>query len=319
MNEKLLLSIVIPAYNVEKYLERCLKSVIYQSCSDYEIIIVDDGSSDSTPDICIRYANKYNFIRMIHQFNSGAAVARNTGIKNANGKYIAFVDADDTIKKGSLQLLLDLIANIKQKADVISVSFTMLIENKPINYLLKGLQIDRVYKWDEYLAISMKKNSFRCEPWAYIYRRDFLNKNNLRFEEGLYHEDVEWTLHTIKCKPNYIAFSVPFYNYLIREGSITKSGKREKDIQDLQYIYKNWYCFANGINNHVLRQIVSAFVVKNYIYSQSMYKVSKNENEWNLSDSFILKNYQDRKELLKNIVFTLSRTTYYRLFERHYH
>ena len=90
-----LLSVIIPIYNVEKYLRQCIESVIQQHIKDMELILVDDGSIDSSPQICDDYANKYNSVKVIHKTNGGASSARNLGLKNAKGEYIIFLDSDD--------------------------------------------------------------------------------------------------------------------------------------------------------------------------------------------------------------------------------
>ena len=100
------LSIIVPVYNVEKYLQRCMESLLTQNISNYEIILVDDGSKDKSSEICDEYASKYSFVRVIHKENEGLGYARNSGLAVAKGKYVSFVDSDDTVSSEHFRELL---------------------------------------------------------------------------------------------------------------------------------------------------------------------------------------------------------------------
>ena len=105
------LSIIIPVYNIENYLERCINSIIAQNINECEIILVDDGSTDTSSNICDFYSKQYDYIHTIHQINQGLSCARNTGIKNAKGDYIWFIDGDDYIENNALRIILDQISS----------------------------------------------------------------------------------------------------------------------------------------------------------------------------------------------------------------
>ena len=113
---KALVTVVIPVYNVEKYLEYCIKSVVEQTCSEIEILLIDDGSTDGCPEICDEWAGKDSRIRVIHKENQGLGLARNTGIENATGKYICFFDSDDYIAKDTVEKIYGLAE--KEKSDI---------------------------------------------------------------------------------------------------------------------------------------------------------------------------------------------------------
>ena len=115
-----LISVVVPVYNVEKYLERCVDSIIKQTYKNLDIILVDDGSQDNSGKICDKYKEKYNNIQVIHQKNQGLSIARNNGLAIAEGNYITFIDSDDWIKKDMIESLFN--AMHKYKADIASVA-----------------------------------------------------------------------------------------------------------------------------------------------------------------------------------------------------
>lgn len=104
MKKDVLLTVVIPVYNVEKYLKRCVESVLVQEWHNYDILLVDDGSTDSSPQICDDYAKVYDFISVIHKKNGGLSAARNTGISNAEGEYVYFLDSDDWIEPNTFKI-----------------------------------------------------------------------------------------------------------------------------------------------------------------------------------------------------------------------
>ncbi|QGS69684.1 glycosyltransferase [Oceanobacillus sp. 143] len=142
------ISIIVPIYNVEKYLEACLNSILAQSYFDFELILVNDGSLDRSGEICDLYAEKDNRIRVIHKMNGGVSSARNKGINTANGKYIGFVDPDDTILPTMFELLIK--SALEHNADIVVSPFTTinLIENK----------VSRSAVWEEIHCVIDKKN-----------------------------------------------------------------------------------------------------------------------------------------------------------------
>ena len=125
MDNQALISVIIPVYNVENYLRECIESVLNQTFRDFEVILVDDGSTDSSGDICDEYVEKDERVTVIHQKNGGLSVARNTGLSEANGKYVYFLDSDDYISENALATLLNIAEN--DSSDIVffdAVSFT---------------------------------------------------------------------------------------------------------------------------------------------------------------------------------------------------
>lgn len=224
-------SIIIPVYNVEKYLAQCLDSVLCQTyASDYEIICVNDGSTDSSLVILEEYRKKHKELKIIDQQNKGLSGARNTGLKEAKGEYVWFVDSDDWIDKKSLEILA---ANISNE-DMICFNGKRYFENGALEQADEGQTEVNMKGWDYYnkYALQPRKFHFVCVVLR-LYKRDFLINKHLRFEERIYHEDNLFTpmacyyAQKVKVIPDIL------YHYRIRQGSITEQIKMKNLIDIL--------------------------------------------------------------------------------------
>ena len=183
-----ILSIIIPVYNVEAFIERCLKSVEDQdlSLNEYEVISVNDGSTDCSLDILNRLSSHYHNIKIISQENKGLSEARNTGLKHATGKYIMFVDSDDWIEKNCLKKITTICE--EDQLDLLRICAA--------NCTNDG-KIQRRFSFQDRASIMdgrevVRKGFYACAPFS-IYRKTFLDENILRFFPGIYHEDNEFT------------------------------------------------------------------------------------------------------------------------------
>lgn len=231
MNE--LISVIIPVYKVEKYLKRCIDSVIKQTYEKLEIILVDDGSPDKCPKICDEYAKKDARIRVIHQKNSGLSVARNNGIDIAQGKFIVFVDSDDYIEN---DMLVKMYYKLKEtNADMVMCGVHCVYEDNYIGNIRAKLQIDQ----DEVInAEQMYERLFGAAAWQYVVAWNKLYSRNIfdsiRFPEGKQHED-EMIIHQIigKCQKICIV-GKPFYHYVCRNDSIMSN---ECNMHRFDYFY----------------------------------------------------------------------------------
>lgn len=231
MNHRLL-SIIIPVYNVERWLDRCLTSILEQHISwdICEIILVDDGSKDSSAEICDRYAAKYSNIRVIHQQNQGLSQARNNGMAEATGEYVWFIDSDDWICPDTLGRLIELVG--KKQTDVLCFSLQLVDElNKVIPF---PIQIPdrydgaRISGRDFVLSVSMPPAA-----WLALYRRQFLIDSKLIFLKGVLHEDMEFTTRAYALAGKIAYYPIVVYNYFQRAGSIMNSNQSAKRAVDL--------------------------------------------------------------------------------------
>lgn len=256
---KPLLSIIVPVYNVEKYIERCIKSILNQSFTNFELILVDDGSPDNCGKICDEYKNKDKRIKVIHKKNGGLSDARNAGIEIAKGEYIAFVDSDDFINKYMYEILYK--NEKKLDADISICNFKMVCENDRIdeNILISSEDV-KVYDRNEALnKLYGNENLQFIVAWNKIYKKElFLN---IRYEYGKCHED-EFIIHKLIYKSNkVVSCSEKLYYYFENDSSIMRrkfnvnrvdvieamekrmSFFREKALIELEYKTQNMFLY----------------------------------------------------------------------------
>lgn len=224
---KIILSIVVPIYNVERYLHKCVDSLLNQDLYNYEIILVDDGSPDACPQICDDYAAVHENIRVVHRENGGLSAARNSGIEVAQGEYIMFVDSDDYIEPNVLKGLLAQIE--RDNLDVLR--FRLQYVNP--QYEVYNPYKSNPFKGNDYSEEPIDGVSFlnsrmntQCYAVMFIILRSLLD--GCLFTEGIYFEDTDWTPRML-CKAKRVASTNTIvYNYLMREGSITNAVNRSK-------------------------------------------------------------------------------------------
>lgn len=242
-----LISIIIPVYNVELYLRDCINSVLTQTYTNLEVILIDDGSSDNCPSICDEYQKKDNRIKVIHQENQGLSGARNCGIKIAQGEYLSFVDSDDILHPDYINLLLDAINNSGYKisqCNNFSFSDTLPL-NQHQNHTIKTLQL---------LDIFDIQNSM-C-AWGKLFHKSLFD--NIIFPVGKIHED-EFIIYKILYKAKNIAFcNSILYFYRTRDGSIMQHREEVFYTDFLEALLKN-YKYFYSLNEY---QISEKFLLR---------------------------------------------------------
>ena len=252
------LSLIVPVYNVAPYLRKCVDSLLAQDYADYEIILVDDGSTDSSGAICDEYACANELvnervrelerplIRVIHQANGGLSAARNTGISVANGEYICFVDSDDYWEPNVLSGLINQIEH--ENLDVLRFDYQNVNEQykiyEPNKYPHQVDTCGEVVDGEIYLNTRM---GYECYAVMFIVKRSLLVKyegvNDLRnegclFTEGIYFEDTEWTPRMMLRAKRVNSTTTVVYNYFWREGSITKAYSKEHIRKKIESLIK---------------------------------------------------------------------------------
>ena len=211
------ISIIVPVYNVEKYLDHSLSTIKNQTFTDWECILVDDGSTDASPLICDRFSQEDKRFRVIHQKNSGVSVARNIGLDNARGKYISFVDPDDWCEKNYLETFHTLIT--KYDADIVQCGFT----REFVSFSRKKHLTDkeRVIDRDEAIHLLLKPSGIPSLLWSKLYKRDVITE---KFPEGKTYEDAYTMPAWFKNVKKVVLSPELIYHYRMRGGSITKKG-----------------------------------------------------------------------------------------------
>lgn len=235
------LSIIIPVYNVEPYIEKLLQSIFSQDTEEVEIIVVNDGTPDNSIKVVRDFASQHSNLYIINQSNKGLGEARNTGMKHAKGKYLWFVDGDDYISKDCLNELKDLLGTVCADIlafDIIKVKEKSGIEEENLDKLCYKDSQYRFYNQnlgrDD--TVSVLKEAF---VQRFVFRKDFLESYGLSFFPGIYHEDNEFMPRAIFYARNIMFVEKAYYRYLIRENGNIMSLKNIKHIKDRLQIIDN--------------------------------------------------------------------------------
>lgn len=231
-------SIIIPVYNVEKYLDQCICSVLSQTYEDYEIILIDDGSTDSSGNICELYKNKFSRkIKVIHQKNGGLSKARNIGISCAQGVYIIFLDSDDYfLDKHAL-------SKIRAKAedqDLIAFEWKEMPDNlkdSDIATYCPKYPLEKIFDGREFLEKSL--SAYPGMPWyacRFAYRRQYIQEYKLLFKEGRLYEDVLFTPKAVLLAKSVSILAYPVYGYRVGRLGLITSTVKYKNLYDHLYV-----------------------------------------------------------------------------------
>ena len=237
MNE--LISIIVPVYNVEKYLERCVNSIINQTYKNIEIILVNDGSTDNSGNICDKFGKKDSRIKIIHKSNGGLSDARNAGLKIAKGEYIGFVDSDDYIKEDMFETLYNL--NKEHNSEISIVSYYEYYNDKLIAVRdSKKLEVFNKISAIKELLIDTKIQSY---AWNKLFKKELFE--NLEFPTNKNFEDIATTLLLFEKANKIVLLEDPKYYYLRRDNSIV--GKRNyKTYKDYLDVIYDKYLYLDG-------------------------------------------------------------------------
>ncbi len=213
-------SVIIPVYQVEKYLDKCIASVVGQTYPKLQIILIDDGSTDQSPAICDEWKERDSRITVIHQPNGGLSRARNAGLKVATGEFIGFVDSDDWIEPNMYETLLSALQETDADISVGGIkSFTE--DSQDVIFTQPKHSERTVYSAEEALRrlLLYVKESICSGVWNKLYRRSVIS--NIKFPAGRLHEDIPWTAEAIGNSKAVVCVNQIFYHYLIRPDSLS--------------------------------------------------------------------------------------------------
>lgn len=251
-------SVILPIYNVAAYLERCILSILEQSFRDYEIILVNDGSRDASPEICEAYASRYDHIHVVHKDNGGLSSARNAGMETAAGKYIWWVDSDDFIEPGSLELLYE--SSRKDFPDIVKFNYFRIEQNRQ---LVESNAREGDVKTELVEKAFFSAGKYRLSACSHIYRRDFLIENRLCFasERLVGSEDYLFNLEALHAASSVCVTAAPLYNYELRKGSLTQQYKKDLADRYIRLHGELWKWFEEaGVLNQYAGKINSFFL-----------------------------------------------------------
>lgn len=235
-NSQKKISIIVPIYKVEKYLDRCIESLVNQTYKNLEIILVDDGSSDNCPAMCDEWKTKDDRIKVIHKANGGLSEARNSGIEISTGEYIGFVDSDDFVEKEMYEQLIDKLES-GYDMSMCGINYTYDDSNLMLDEINLCKLQDDFGLFYSFLILSGKKRrnnklvteNVMCAVWRCLYKRELLK--GVKFEKDLFCEDVIFTLNILEKSPKIGVVEKSLYNYYQREGSILHYYNEKKLMQ----------------------------------------------------------------------------------------
>lgn len=299
-----LFSIIVPIYNVENYIRKCVDSLIAQSFSDIEIILVDDESPDNCPAICDEYARKDNRITVIHKKNGGLSDARNSGLSIARGQYVVFVDSDDYIDDDTCQQFADHIGN---NVDILVGNAVVEGGSCDLSHIAPG---NTVYDGLTYLKISLQNHKSPMAAWLNVYRREFLFNNNLWFKKGILHEDEQFTPRAFLKANSVVVTGIQFYHYVIRSNSITTKKDKRKNGSDLYETCCELEQIFLNIDDETLRNLLLDSLSRKCLSIFQQGRLYRYGKEY-IHKDFIKRNAKTKKTKLKAYLFNFSPRLYY--------
>ncbi len=279
-----LITIIVPVYNVEKYLNECVDSLLNQTYKNIEIILVDDGSKDESGKICDAYVLLDNRIKVIHKQNEGLGFARNTGLQVARGKFVTFIDSDD---KADIDLIEKLYSGIcLSDSDTciggfkrISKEGSVCFEEKYDETIFDGEEV-----YNELFARMLgsapdKHDAVRMSVWNVMYSMDIIQKYNIKFpsERKLISEDIIWDSEYYKFAKRVVVINSTAYNYRITPGSLTQKYKSDM-LEKICVLYNVMYSKIAGDKSKISRLQRQFFVNLRACIKQEQYDISNKSN-----------------------------------------
>ncbi|HBW13335.1 MAG TPA: hypothetical protein DEF30_05905 [Proteiniclasticum sp.] len=285
-----IITVIVPVYNVEKYLGRCMNSILNQSFKDLEVILINDGSTDGSGELCNEYASQYNNVRVFHKNNGGLSSARNLGLNHANSPYISFIDSDDWIAKDTYEYMMKLM--LTYDAEIVSTRYLIkkdeIMDQRPTsNAKIEVLENEDALKFYMQMGISNSVNDYSvCTK---LYKKDLFN--DICFPIGQYYEDVVTNFKLIKKAKKYIYSDKVCYYYFQENTSITRNKFSSKDF-DMEKIGLQLIAESKELNNLALVRLAEEKLARNYM--SMLYKACKYGIDNSLDDKKVFKLLQKK-------------------------
>ena len=283
----MIISVIIPVYKVEQYLNECIQSVFRQTFTNLEIILVDDGSPDKCPVMCDDYAINDTRVIVIHKKNGGLSDARNTGLKAATGDYVIFIDSDDYWLE--VDFIQELVNGIRKAPDTDILLFGRVDYYESGQKFIQGKVVDinmvNNQSKNDVFSYLVSNQLYDMSAWTKLIRREFLISNDIFFEQGLLGEDMDWSLALWLKLEKIRAVNNHGYVYRHRTGSISSS-YNYKNMSDFAYILKKWQKIAQvEMKDRMLSRLFLgylAFLYPTLLRNFFLIKKSERNAEYNL-------------------------------------
>ncbi len=311
------ISIIIPVFNTEKYLERCLESVIAQKKIDYEVIVINDGSTDDSDLIIKKYEEKYSqVIKYFDKSNGGLSDARNFGVQKATGKYLCFIDSDDYIDKNLFEMIKPV---IEQDVDLIKYKCIRVEENCKEIERIDGPVFD--IKSGNEAFDELYANDVLIEPaWLYLYKRSFYIENKFEFPVGKYHEDWAIVPYILIKAETVVSTNIFGYYYVQSSNSITRNNNNQRIYKRACDMLEHY----DYLNSKIKKDNVKSITMENFkIYMSNCLILKLNElpkeyhkkyikelKKRKITDNFKVNNI---KQLIKKIILRININLYLKI------
>lgn len=261
----ILLSIIVPVYNVESYLSRCLDSLLSIKGLTFEIILVNDGSTDNSLQICLEYKDKYSCIKLVNQYNKGLSGARNSGLEMVRGHYISYIDSDDTVNSGTLEAAVSYMQEYEQ-CDMVQFPVQLNAGHESEEYICSGIGVRKGFDAIAHSFLVSREITWRvCDK---LFR--FSAIRDLRFIEGLVYEDNIYMSEFILRAQSVYLSSIGLYNYYWTPGSITRT-KSSKHYEDMYHVHCLMYQTLSPHLSSRLSKASLLYIIANDAYVEDKY------------------------------------------------
>ena len=284
------ISVIVPVYNVEKFLAQCLESLVQQTYKNLEIIIVDDGSPDNSFRVYNKYAKSDSRIKIVKQKNSGVSVARNTGLSVAAGKYVHFIDSDDYIDIDYYEKMMSVASGVFP--DIIASS--VISQNAPMYNIRYKNKLVLKTVTEKFLITNALKN---CTVWRYVFKREFLIKNKLNFIPGRIFEDMLFMPSAILLANSIVTVPDAYYHYVFNENSLLNKKYSPNHQEQYDWAEKrlNEFVIENNLSYLISRIKNTEITIYKFLFFKIFRRVffkDSNETKYYLFGIRVLKTYR---------------------------
>lgn len=303
LDDKIIISVIVPVYNVASKLERCVESIAAQFYSSLEVILVDDGSTDGSDKLCDEIADRDSRFTVIHKENGGLSSARNAGLKAASGDWIIYVDSDDTIEPDACGSLISVAE--KTGADLIIGDAVHETPNGVEQMTHDCLTPNMAYQSRDGIILLIRSHQFYAPACFNMYKKSVLLHHSLYFTEGLLHEDMEMQPRLFLSIKTLAYTGKVFYRYIDRSTSIMNASKLEMRADAMKIIYSDWIRRFRSLDDTELQCALYGHLAKCYLHScLELGFIDLRTN--GIDASFLFKYGLNAKEKAKAVVFAIS-------------
>lgn len=312
-----MISVIIPVYNMENYLVECLESLVHQTSQDFEALIIDDGSTDSSSQIGKRYSEEYRNFYYYRKKNGGLSDARNYGMNVAKGAYFLFLDSDDYLFQECIKQHEQLLMTTSVNVDIV-VGDMVTSDRREI--FKKRILIEEPVRGIDYYKYQLKNGSYRPAAVLQLIRKEFIQKNDISFVVGIYHEDEEFTAKVYLMAEHIVDMNYTYYYYRRhREGSImTAPENLDKRVFNLRMIYENLSKLVVQLQDPELMDLFNHYwLLRTFDYVNTFVETKKLKEFLNqpLDQCFFkklkIKNGLDKKLAMRKQLYEFSPILYY--------